>query len=119
MLREERMYLLSAQNDPYEAPPLEAWQRQLTGQVYTVVNAVDDLFNVLKERRTLGNRLSNATLALHRAGFGLAVYKHPRPGVVHAWSKKFGNRPITLVEEEEDMVDVGLLYSARDFYFRT
>jgi|SRR5262245_27692613 len=113
------MKLLSAVNDPYEIPPLERWQAQLTGVVqppYTVCNAVDDLFSTLKERQVRGGRLVNATLALHRAGFGLCVYPHPRPGIVHAYNKRFGSRPLAIVEEE---VDIGLLCSARDFYFRT
>lgn len=61
--------------------------------------AVNDLFKTLVRERVPDNSLVTASLAIHSSDFGLVVYKHPRPGLVHIYNKKFGGRPIVLAEE--------------------
>lgn len=62
--------------------------------------AVDDLFSVLKSRAVKDERLVVATMVLHKANFGLLVYKHPRPGIIHVYNKKFGG-PLLPPDEPE------------------
>jgi hypothetical protein len=51
------------------------------------------------KQRHGGAAVAEAALTLHRANFGLVVYKYPRPGVIHVFNKRFGSAPIALWEE--------------------
>lgn len=81
----------------------------------TMHKAVNDLYTTLKERQVRDERLVVATLVLHRANFGLVVYKHPRPGIIHAYNKKFGDAPLFVPEGPE----IGILTSVRDYFYRS
>lgn len=78
----------------------------------TLHKAVHDLYSTLTTRVVKDELLVLATVAIHRANFGLLVYKHPRPGIVHIYNKAFGERPLA----EPDHIDIGLLYSAAERY---
>lgn len=61
--------------------------------------AVDDLYQVLARKMPSTRVLAVASLRIYREGFGLVVYKHPRPGVVHVYNKVFGSRPLVIVTD--------------------
>lgn len=69
--------------------------------------SVDDLYSTMKTKEAPHQKLVTAALTIHRANFGLLVYKHPRPGIVHIYNKLFGDRPLAVTEGPE----IGILYS--------
>ncbi len=80
-------------------PPLQALKNSPTVEQH----AVDTLFQVLRDKAVRGQDLAKATLVLHHHGFGMMVHKHPRPGIVHVFNKKFGDRPL----EAPPTIDLG------------
>ena len=68
--------------------------------------AVDSLFQVLGKKLPPSQVLGHASLLIYKSNFGLVVYKHPRPGVIHIYNKRFGGRPNVLVTEPLHMEEL-------------
>lgn len=103
--RSERTPIVEDPRTPIVKPTV-AWN--FTGKHSLPQQAVDTLFGVLAGQEPLSKRMGLALGILHHEGFGLVILKHPAPGVVHAFNKRFGDRPLA----QPEPADLGILYAA-------